>query len=214
MGERARTSGEPWGRLLSLCRRAFRKLVYRRTVMARYEVTAGESRAPAEACPLQIRLLAADELGLVADSNPYLTPEDLQELRRQTSLCLVVFDGDRVAASSWMTSGQVPIHELERVVDVPSGEHYSCRSYVDPLYRGRALHHHMLHEKARLLPPDHLLWCLVYEWNVGSIRSLEAAGWRRTGRCWTRFLFTRQATGCVPPAVDGGSRTGESPGVV
>lgn len=209
MAEGTGTSPRRGSRLVSLCRRGFRKLVYRRTVMARYEVRAGESRAPDVACPYEMRLLSADELGLVAESNPYVSREDLADLRRQTSLCLVVLDGDRVAASSWLTSGQVRVHELERVVDVPPGEHFSCRSYVDPGYRGRSLHRHMLHAKALQVPAEHTLWCLVYDWNVASIRSLEAAGWRRTGRCWTRFLFTRQSAGHIPqvvPADQGAAR--------
>jgi len=181
--------------LASLCRRGFRKLIYRRTVMARYEVKAGESRAPGEACPYEVRVLDDHELDLVAGSNPHLSREDLEDLRQQTSSCLVVLDGDRVAASSWLTHGRVRVHELERVVHVPPGEHFSCRSYVDPEYRGRSLHRHMLHAKALQVPPEHTLWCLVYDWNVASIRSLEAAGWRRSGRCWTRFLFTRRTEG-------------------
>jgi len=189
------TSPRRRGRLVPLSRRAFRKLVYRRVEMDRYEVRAGDSRSLATPCPYELRFLSPGELDLAGVISPYLTAQDLAELTRQMSVCVVVVDGARVVASSWMTKGQVVVHELERVIDVPPDEHFSCRSYVDPGYRGRSLMTYMVDAYARRVPPEDTLWGLVYHWNVASIRSLEAAGWRRSGRCWTRFLFTRRTEG-------------------
>lgn len=190
-GERA-----PLAAAADKVRRAVSRRLYRKAVMWRYEVHARDSVAPPAACPYPVDVLGPADFSRVAASNPYLHEQDLADLQRQTSVCVVVRDGERIIASCWMTRGAVRVHELERVVDVPAGEHFCCRSYVLPEYRGAALFSHMLHAYAGRLPGDDLLWGLVYGWNVASARSFELAGWGRSRRYWTRVVLTRRSYGC------------------
>lgn len=174
-----------------LSRLFYRKFVHRNIVMGRYEVRAGDSIAPASAPSLVISRLDPSRFAEAAAGNPYFGGSDLEEFRSRNSVCMVAMDGTRIAASTWMTQGEVYVHELHRTVSVPRQEHFSCRTYVDPEYQGRSLMGHMIHAYAMSVEEDDLLWGLVYEWNMASIRSLEKLGWRRTGRYWTRFLLGR-----------------------
>ena len=176
-------------------RLVFRKAIYRNVQMARYEIRAGDSTGPGSDPGLSIELLGPEEFDSVLGSSPYLTADHLRDFRRQRSTCIVALDGNLIAASSWMTSGNVYVHELQRHVDVPSGEHLSCRTYVDDEYRGRALMQHLIHAYATTCQPQDLIWGLIHSWNTASIRSVERLGWRQTGRYWSRYVFGRQFAG-------------------
>ena len=181
--------------LRRLARLAIRKAVYRRVKLTVWGAPA--KRHPHLAAPpgLRIVILEPENFDSVATTSPYLTADDIAEFRRQHSRCIVVFEGERVVASSWMTCGDVYVHELHRHITVASDEHFSCRSYVDPAYRGRALLSCMITAYARELPGDDFVWGLVYDWNAASVRSLERIGWQRRGEMWTRFALGRTFPG-------------------
>lgn len=176
-------------------RLVFRKAIYRKIEMGRFEVAARDSVAPQKPLELRLNFWGSERFGAVAGTNPYLTDEDLEHFSAQASTCIVVLDDERIAASSWMTNGRVYVHELQRAVDVPEVEHYSCRTYVDPDYRGLALMQHMIHGYAEQCAADDRIWGLVYGSNVASVRSLERLGWRQTGEYWTRSVFGKQFSG-------------------
>ena len=150
---------------------------------------AGASEAPSLPLDLEVEFVGPEGFDRLLGTSPYLTAEDIEHFAQQRSTCIVVRDGDRVAATSWMTAGDVFVHELQRVVVVPVTEHFSCRSYVDPDYRGRALLGHMIHSYSERLDPDDVVWGLVYGWNTASVLSLERIGWRCTGEYWTRWIL-------------------------
>jgi hypothetical protein len=176
-------------------RMVFRKLIYRRTVMGRYETTAGASRAPRRELELRLELLGPERFDTVLGTNPHLDADDLEHFRRQRSTCIVALDGERIVASSWMTSGLVYVDELQRTVEVPEGEHFSTRSFVDPAYRGLSLLSHLIHGFSAQQPDTDTVWGLVYDWNVASVRSLERLGWRMTGRYSTTVILGRRFSG-------------------
>lgn len=187
-----------WGRRLDALRQGtpgdaarlvYRKVIHRKVHMLRYEVVAGAQVVPAGDVGLRIELLGPDAFDEVLGTTPYLTEEDLLDFHRQRSTCVVARDGDQIVASTWMTSGQVMVHELHRSVEVSPTEHFSCRSYVDPGLRGRGVFQHLLHAYRLVQDPDDVLWGLVYSWNEASIRALTAMGWRQTGEYWTRFVL-------------------------
>lgn len=180
---------------LGAARLVGRRFVYRKVEMRRYGQRAGDSRAPSRLLELELDLLGPDRFGEVFGTNPHMEPSDPEHFHRQDSTCIVIRDGDRIAASSWMTRGDVYAHELQRTVWVPPGEHLSCRSYVDPDYRGLALLSHMIHGYSAQQDPDDVVWGFVFDWNTHSVRSLERIGWRHTGDYWTRTLFGRQLPG-------------------
>lgn len=206
----------PWRKLSELLPRkavrlAFRKLIYRKVALRRYEVEAGRRRAPRIPVNFRVEFLESPDFDRLLGTNPYLTPQDVLHFRQQRSVCIAVFDGDRIAASSWMTSGRVYVSELQRYIDVPPEEHFSCRTYVDDDYRGQALMGHMLHAYSLRLPPTDIVWGLTYWWNTASIRSIEGLGWRHTGVYWTRFIFGRKLFGerhCAPRDPLGTDRAG------
>ena len=167
----------------------FRKAIYRNVLMGRYEVPADSSTQPARPPDLEIDFLDDSGFDEVLGTSPYLTAADVDRFKRQNSVCIVARDGERIAASSWMTWGEVCVTELQRRIHVPQGEHFSCRSYVDSDYRGKSLMSHMVHAYSMRLPADDLVWGLIYPTNVASVRAFEKIGWRHTGDYWTRFVF-------------------------
>ncbi|MCO8127438.1 hypothetical protein NHL50_09465 [Acidimicrobiia bacterium EGI L10123] len=184
--------GAGWARTAQIFRLAFRKLIFRQIMLDRYETRASESAFPAEADGLDIRVLCKPAYRIVDGMNPHAHDDDLRHFDRQQSSCVVALDGDRIAASTWMTQGEVFVAELHRTVSVPPTEHFSCRSFVDPAYRGRSLLSRMISVYAETLPGSDVLWGLVYPWNAASIRSLERIGWRCTGEYRTRFVLGRK----------------------
>ena len=166
-----------------------RKAIYRNVLMGRYEVPAGSSSPPTRPLDLEIDFLDDPGFDEVLGTSPYLTATNIERFKRQRSVCIVARDGDRIAASSWMTWGDVYVTELHRSVHVPEGEHFSCRSYVNQDYRGKSLMSHMIHAYSMRLPADDLVWGLIYPSNVASVRAFEKIGWRHTGDYWTRFVL-------------------------
>ena len=173
----------------------WRKFVHRRVEMGRYGVPTAESDGPVEPCELTLEVWGPDRFDEIVGTNPHLDADDVRDFRAQRSQVIVVLDGDRVAASSWMTGGRVFVHELQRHLEVPEGEHFSCRTYVDPDYRGLSLMRHMIHTYSQRQPTGDEVWGLVYDWNVASVHSLERIGWRRSGDYWTTWWFGRQQGG-------------------
>lgn len=173
----------------------FKKFVYRKVEMRRYGMRCGDSRLPAKQHGLRLELLGPDRFDEVFHTNPHMDGEDRERFLRQESTCIVAWDGSRVASSTWMTKGDVYVHELQRAVHIPSNEHLSCRSYVDPDYRGLALMSHMIHAYSERQPADDEVWGFVFAWNIESVRSLERIGWRYFGDDWTRFVLGRRFPG-------------------
>jgi RimJ/RimL family protein N-acetyltransferase len=173
-------------------RLVYRKLIFRRVTFLRYEVSAGRSRDPGVPEGFRIEFISGPDYGTVEESSPYLSPEDLENFREQNATCIVALDGPRVAASTWMMSGAVEVADLDRTLDVPPTEHYSCRSYVAPEYRGKSLMSSMIHSYSASVPDSHLVWGLVYEWNTASIRMLEKIGWQLTGTYSTTWVLGRR----------------------
>lgn len=175
----------------AFARLVWRKAVYRRVLMGRWGVPTGQSMPPRRRCELTIELWGPDRFDAVLSSNPHLTEEDLKRFQAQHTTCIVVLDGDLIVASSWMTNGDVYVHELDNTLTVPRNEHFSCRSYVDDAHHGMALMSHMIHAYSAAQPADDEVWGLVYEWNTSSVSSLERIGWRRSGDYWTTWWFDR-----------------------
>ncbi len=189
-----------------LVRRAFRKLIYREVRLGRYEITAGDSCAPQPPTGMVIDFLESPACDAVNGTNPYLSALDLSRLRELPSTSIVVYDGERIVASSWMTAGRVHLPELGRHINIPTGSHFLCRVYVSPEYRGRGLMANMIHAYSKRVAPSDVLWGLFYKWNEASIHSVEKLGWRQTGEYWTRFVLgkplprERLFPVCVTPA--------------
>lgn len=181
--------------ITQLPRATFRKFVFRKVEMRRYGMRCGESKPPSKPLELRLELLGPDRYDVVFGTNPHMETSDPDCFRQQDSICIVVWDGDRIASSSWMTKGDVYVHELQRTVYIPPNEHLSCRSYVDPDYRGLSLMSHMIHAYSADQPPDDDVWGFVLGWNTESVRSLERIGWRYFGDDWTRFVLGRQFPG-------------------
>lgn len=180
-------------------RLVYRKAIHRKVQMRRYEMPAGASVVPDRPLELPVELHGPGRVDAalfeeVLRDNPHSDPSDLDHFLRQRTCCILVRDGTRIAASTWMTGGRVHVHELGRTVSVDDTEHFLCRSYVDPDYRGLHLLSHMIHAYAASQRPADVLWGLVYDWNVHSIRSLERLGWRHTGDYRTDVLAGRTFT--------------------
>jgi hypothetical protein len=167
----------------------FRKGVYRRVRMGRYGYLARDAVAPTVPLELPIEVWGPERFDDLRGTNVYLKDEDIEHFKRQRSTCIVVLDGDEVAASSWMTSGPVFVSELGRTIEVGEHEHFSCRSWVGPQYRGLSLLSHMIYAYTRTLDPEDEVWGFVYYWNVASIKSLARIGWQFSGDYWTAYVF-------------------------
>ena len=178
-----------------IARLAYRKLVYRKVEMGRFGALAKDHVPVAPPTELRLEVLGKDSYRSVMGTSPHLTAEDIDDFDRQASFCIVALDGDRIAASTWMTWGDVHVHELHRTIEVPPGQHFSTRSYVDPDYRGQALLSHMVNHYADRQAPNDEIWGFIYHWNAASIRSFDKIGWTWTGDYWTRFVLGRKIFG-------------------
>lgn len=176
-------------------RLVFRKTIHRKVDLRRYGYLAGESTPPHRPLELRLDLLGPDRFDMVFATNPHFEPDDPERFHAQDTTCIVIWDGDRIAASSWMTRGRVYVHELQRHVQLASHEHFFCRSYAEPDYRGLALFSHMIHGYSSRQDPNDIVWGLVFAWNLHSIRSLERIGQRHTGDYWTRWVLGRRFHG-------------------
>jgi len=157
--------------------------------MGRLGGRAGDSRPPNSKHGLDIDILDPGAYQTVLGTNPFLSETDLEHFERQDSQCIVVYGEEGIVASSWMTRGEVFVHELHRTVQVQEGEHFSCRSYVHDDYNGRSLMSHMIHAFASSIPVDNEVWGLLYPANVASIRSCERIGWTYSGDYSTSFAL-------------------------
>ncbi|WP_157789611.1 hypothetical protein [Candidatus Microthrix parvicella] len=184
----------------------YRKAVYRKVVMRRLGASAGSHVPPRRRVDYRTELLGPDRFDLILATNPHLERSDLDHFHRQRSTCIAVYDGDRIASSSWMTAGSVYHHELQRQIEVPHDQHFSCRSYVDPDYRGQSLFAHMVYTYAQRVPAAQLVWGLVYAWNKASLKSLESVGWEHFGEEWSTYVLGVQRAGSsdVSMKSDGG----------
>lgn len=196
-------------RAARLVRLVYRKLIYRRHLLHRYEVAAVASIPPKRPLEFELDFISDPaRFGEVLGTNPYLTGDDIARFAHQRSTCIVVADGQgRILASSWMTSGDVAVHELARTVAVPPNEHFSCRSFVSEDSRGLSLLSHMIHGYAERLPSTDVVWGLVYPWNKPSVDSLERIGWQRTGEYWTSWTLGVKRSGQRYIGVVGSERT-------
>lgn len=185
------------GGVADAARLVYRKAIYRKIVMGRQGALVKEHIAPARPLEPHLRLevVGADRFGEVVGTNPHLSEGDVARFTANPSSCILIWDGDTLASSSWMTRGEVYVHELQRTLFVPEGEHFSCRSWVDVEYRGLSLFSHMIWGYAQLQPPDDDIWGLVYPRNVASIASLARVGWQISGHYWTRYLFGIKTVG-------------------
>lgn len=176
-------------------RLVFRRFVYRKAEFVRCGARAADHVPPSRPLELSLEIVGAEAFDRILGSSPHLSASDVDRFRQHPSACIVVWDGDHIASSSWMTSGEVLVDELHRSVAVGPGEHFSCRSWVDPDYRGASLFGHMVAAYAASVPPDDLVWGLVLRRNVASLLTLQRLGWRGFGEDWTRFIGGRPVAG-------------------
>jgi len=178
-----------------MARLIFRKGIYRKVSMGRFGTTADQVIPVPTPCALRIEILGPDRYHEVLGTSPYLSEADISDFDRQESVCIVAYDGSRIAASTWMTRGEVQIHELHQSLTVSSSEHFSTRSYVDPDYQGQALLSHMVYFYSTTVPSTDEIWGYIFHWNAASIRSFEKLGWKWSGNSWVTFILGRQSNG-------------------
>lgn len=189
------------GSMKDATRLVWRKLVYRKVRMGRYGYVALDAIPPKRPCDLSIEIWGPNRFTEVLGTNDQISRDDIEGFLRARSSCIVALDGPRIAASSWMTSGDVWVKELSRTVFVPDHEHFSCRSWVSPDYRGRSLLSHMVYCYTQTIPAWDEIWGFIYYWNVASVRSLANIGWQLYGDYWTTHMLGRKYSGEIrfPP---------------
>ena len=173
----------------------WRKFVFRRVLLGIWAMSVEESRRPGPDTGLRFEVWGPDRYDSVRSSNPHLTDEDIDNFRRQKSVCVVALDGNRIAGSVWATQGRVWVSELHRFVDVGSHEHFMRRGYSDPDYRGKALLAWMQYHYCRDLPPHDRLWSATFPTNEAAVKTHEKVGRRREGDIWSTYVFGRQFSG-------------------
>ncbi|CAN5884522.1 hypothetical protein BH23ACT2_BH23ACT2_24970 [soil metagenome] len=177
-------------------RLVYRKAIHRHTLLGRWGVRAGDTVPPPGRSRFAVEIVDPSGFDEVAEHNPHLDDDALAHLRRQDSTCIIARDDRTIAASTWMTRGDVYVHDLQRFLHVPADEHFSCRSYVADDYRGAALMNHLVAVYSRhVAAQDDTVWGLIFPWNTASVRVFEKLGWRRTGDEWTRWVFDRPVAG-------------------
>lgn len=173
----------------------FRKLIYRKVTMMRYESPAGTTAVPAGACPYRLDVSRDLDCEAILDSNPHLCRLDVEKFIHMDSTCVAAYDGDRIVGSTWFVRGRVFVPELHRDVEASGREHYICRSFVHPDYRGHRLLQHIIYAYASQVPADDLMWGLIYPWNAAPRRTAEKEGRAHVADYWTRFIFCHKSFG-------------------
>lgn len=140
---------------------------------------------PARPPALSIEVAPMDDAAELVAWSPYLSQRDVDEFRAQGgAYAATVRDGNQLAAMNVFVRGPstVRVEELRGVIPVEAGGHFSCRTYVDPQFRGQALFEQMIWAYAQTLDGDDRIWGLVLEQNRPSLRSLARNGWQDMGR--------------------------------
>lgn len=128
--------------------------------------------------------------------SPHITRHDVDDFRRRQTSAVVMRDGGRVVAVNFFVRGpgSVWVEEFAHEVPLCDGDHYSCRTYVDPGYRGRALYDQMIAFYLRDLHATDRIWGLVMTRNEPSLRMLHRVGWTDWGRWIATTKFGRVST--------------------
>lgn len=170
---------------LQLIRAARRRILFRFNKIGFYRVDVlALQRVHVANLPTQV--IPAHEVHFGDLNNPYLQEADFEHLRNNPeSWCVVVRSGGSTIASNWYLRGRIHIPEVSRTIEHPPGAHYSCRTYVEPSFRGRRLKSHMDTCYVEAVRDCTYLTGAIYHWNTSSIRAVVNAGWRRTGTLWS-----------------------------
>jgi len=180
------------GRLAVVARRArsavrlARRFVHHRDDLVECGAPVAEHRRPAHGLDLPIEAVPPGSFASLVPCSPHLSGTDVERFVSVGAVALVVRDGDHVAAMNFFVPGpgHAWVDELDASVPVAEGEHFSCRTFVDPAYRGRAMFEHLVWVYASGLGPEERIWGLVMARNAASLRSLGRNGWVATAR-WT-----------------------------
>lgn len=185
--------GQIFAKVVWFVRLAYRKLIHRRADFIECGAAAGDHREPVKPFDLAFEVVGVDGYADLLAASPHLSQADIDYLSTVDSKVVVVRDDEKVAAMNWFVRGPALlwITELRRAVTLSGGEHYSCRTFVDPDYRGRALAEHMICGYARGLGRDDRIWGLVMTRNQPSLRFLSRIGWQATGSWTAQVQFGR-----------------------
>ena len=185
-------AGRSPGEILKL---AWRKYVFRKASMLKYEIVAAESSLTSVEPPCAVEFWTVARFPELLGTTPYLTAADVEKFSDTESTAVVALEGGAVVGSLWALTGEVYVEELWRSLTIPDGEYYICRAFVEPRFRGRQLMSHLLHAFAtRYARSDEKLVGLIYSWNAASLKSSE-----RIGSSSHRELGTVWVLGCAIP---------------
>lgn len=164
--------------------RKLRRLVYHRDEFVICGAEIGELCLPEEPTEFRVEIVAPPQFCDLIEWSPHLTSEDVDDLRRRDSAAVVIRDADRVIALNFFVRGPGAawVDEFDHDVPLRAGEHYSCRTFVDPDHRGRSLYDHMLACYIEGLDRHERVWGLVMTRNRPSLQMLHRLGWVGTGR--------------------------------
>ncbi len=181
--------GAAGARLAQFTRLAYRKLIFRRADFIECGAAARDHREPTTPTTLAFDVVGPDGYDAMLTASPHLAQKDIDHFRTADTRLMVVLDDTAVAAMNWFVRGpgDVWISELRRSVPLAAGEHYSCRTYVDDAYRGRALAELMIYRYSETLEPSERIWGIVMTRNKPSLRFLARLGWQATGT-WTAVV--------------------------
>lgn len=122
--------------------------------------------------------------------------------------CYLVFEGDALLHSSWVTTGAAWTREIGRHIVAPEGDAYVYESFTRPEARGRGVYPFALGAISALLARagTRRLWVAVEVDNAPSIRAVTKGGFRfsyevRYRRRWGRV----RVLGLTGPGADAGS---------
>jgi ribosomal protein S18 acetylase RimI-like enzyme len=158
--------------------------------------------------PIRVGAMSEAQLGALCTDPAFdLTPAKLDVARERGDVCVGAFDGDRVAAYSWIAFA--PLHHLDGVwVEFSPQSAWIYKSLVLPAYRGRRIAG-MIYRAAEVIGmekgrPQSLL--CVESHNTASIRATRSAGYRDAGYAAYVRRGARLASWVSPAARDHGVR--------
>ena len=162
--------------------RALDRIGIRRLVLVERDLTAPQP--PMGALPgVELRRLTEDDVGAVVVLRPSLDAGAVCRRFDAGHIAIGAWDGDRLVSAVWFSLGEAWIPELDRRLELASGQAFGYDSFTAPDWRGRGVASYRSTFAARVLTTlgQHHAVGFIMVHNRSSRRSSLKSGYRPFG---------------------------------
>ncbi len=90
---------------------------------------------------------------------------------------------DHVVGWTWGAINKVYFSDFNCTINLEEKVAFSYNTFIDKDYRGKKINNYILNNILLYFKQKHYkkIWCLIYPWNIASIKSYTNNGWKLTG---------------------------------